>query len=398
MERIRELNRWYDEFDRRFPGWYQRIRLEARRRYEEKEMAGDPICKYGKDFEFTGYVPNILPEHEKLKNLMELDDSSKQYVQTVGMVPEEKERAGSHLQEDTTVTYTPGGEGDVVAMNPDLAILQYPWLEKFVHRLVPTGLDKYTSLCTAYSIGGVFLWVKEGVSVNVPIQACFLMELEKLAQLPYIAIIIEPYAKVNIISGCVMNPGCTMGVHGCVTEMYIGKGAEVTFNIIHNFKPGFHVRPKVGVMVEEDASYVENYIEIGSPSSSQLYPTVILRGDNSRASMRSMFFGKGTSDMDIGSSIVFTGSNTRGEIVSRSVILDEATLKSLSSDASLTHEAAVGKIAEDQLYYLMSRKLSKDEAVSTIVRGFLDLEIPGLPVALQTLINKLLSDTAREVM
>jgi Fe-S cluster assembly scaffold protein SufB len=434
LQKIKELNRWYDEFDRQFPEWYRKIRLNARKIYEEYERKSAPICKYGKDFEFTNYMPNISPEHEKLKSLLDLDNISKQYVQTVGMIPEEKDRAGSHLQEDTTVTYTTKADGGVVAMNPDVAILKYPWLNEFVHRLVPVGLDKYTALCTAYSIGGVFLWIKEGTIADVPIQACFLMEIENLAQLPYIVIIVEPYAKVNIISGCVMNPGCTMGVHGCVTEIYIGKGSEVTFNIIHNFKPGYHVRPKVGVMVEEDATYIENYIEVGEPESSQLYPTVILRGNNSRASLRSLFFGKGNADFDIGSAIVFTGENTRGEIVSRTVVLDESTvrlrgslkafaptarghmecralllsdkakaiayptLKSLSPEASLTHEAAVGKIAEEQLFYLMSKGLSKEEAVSTIVRGFLDIEIPGIPHSLQAFMSGLISKTTKEVM
>jgi hypothetical protein len=428
FQKIKELNRWYDEFDRQFPDWYRKIRSNARAAYEDFERKGAPTGKYGKDFEFTRYIPNILPEHDKLKSLSDLDDISRQYVQTVGMIPEETERAGSHLQEDTTVTYTTKSDGGVIAMNPDIAILKYPWLKEFVHRLVPVNLDKYTALCTAYSIGGVFLWVKEGTIANVPIQACFLMEMERLAQLPYIVIIVEPYSKVNIISGCVMNPRCRMGVHGCVTEIYIGKGSEVTFNIIHNFKPGYHVRPKVGVMVEEDASFIENYIE------TQMYPTVILRGSNSRASMRSLFFGRGNSDFDIGSAIVFTGENTRGEIVSRTVVLDESTvrlrgslkayapsarghmecrslllsdrakavayptLKSFSPEATLTHEAAVGKIAEDQLFYLMSKGLSREEAVSTIVRGFLDLEIPGMPPSLQIFMNRLISKTTEEIM
>jgi hypothetical protein len=434
MKIVRELNHWYDEFDKQFPEWYRKIRLHARKIYEEYERKGYPIGKYGKDFDFTKYIPNIPPTHRKLESLLDLNDVSKQYIQTVGMNPDETDRAGSHLQEDTTVTYTSKTDGKVIAMNPDVAILKYPWLKEFVHKLIPIDLDKYTALCTAYSIGGAFLWIKKGTVVDIPIQACFLMEMEKLAQLPYILIIAEPYTKVNIISGCVMSPACTAGVHGCITEIYVGEGAEVTFNIIHNFKPGYHVRPKVGVMVEEDATYIENYIEIGEPESSQLYPTVILRGDNSRTSLRSLFFGRGSADFDIGSAIIFTGEDTRGEIISRSVVLNEAvvrmrgslkayaptakghmecralllsdeaqaiaypTLKSVSPEATLTHEAAVGRIAEEQLYYLMSRGLSKDEAISTIVRGFLDVEIPGIPPSLQAWMNKLVSMTTKEVM
>jgi len=445
LARIRELNDWYDEFDKRFPAWYRKIRLRARKIYEELEREGAPICRYGKDFDFTEYVPNLPPEREAISSLRELDEVEQRYVETIGMDVEEERRAGSHLQEDTTVVYSgfsdwaresllPEHPDGVVVMNPDEAIMKFDWLREFVHRLVPIDLDKYTALCTAYSIGGVFLWVKRGVKVEFPLQACFLMEAERLAQLPYILVIVEPHAKVDIISGCVMHPKCSTGVHGCITEIYVGEGAQVSFNIIHNFKRGYHVRPKVGVLVEEGATYVENYISIGEPDSAQLYPTVILRGRGSRAVLRSLFFGRGHSDMDIGAAIIYTGEKCRGQIISRSVVLGEASvkmrgalkayapgarghlecralllsdkakafaypnLKSMHPDAMLTHEAAIGKIEDEQLYYLMSRGLSEEEAVALITRGFLSADIPELPPLLRAEIDRLISMTAKEVL
>ena len=444
LDRIRELNDWYGEFDRRLPEWYREIRLRARRLYEEQERRGQPICKYGKDFDFAEYAPNIPQTKKRLGSLLDLGDVEKRYAESVGVNIDEGERAGSHLQQDTTVTYL-GLSGwareylaskypeGLVAETPEAAIMEYPWLKNFVHRLIPIDLDKYTALCTAYSLGGVFAWIKRGVGVDFPLQACFFIETERLAQLPYILIIAEPYSKVNIVSGCVTNPACETAVHGCITEIYIGEGAELTFNIIHNFKPGFHVRPKVGVMVDKGGAYIENYVEIGKPESSQLYPTVILRGDGSRADLRSFFFGRGKSDFDIGGAMIFTGEGARGEVTSRAIVADESTvrmrgalksyargvrghlecrslllsdraqavaypnLKSFSPDASLTHEAAVGKIEEEHLCYLMSRGLSREEATSVIIRGFLDIS-KGLSPSLQNWINQLISMTVKEVM
>jgi Fe-S cluster assembly scaffold protein SufB len=444
LRKIHELNDWYEEFDRKLPEWYRRVRLKARRIYEEQERQGKPIGRYGMDFDFTEYIPNIPQERKALKSLSDLGAVEREYAESVGINVEERERTGSHIQQDTTITYMglskwakeyllskyPRG---LEVEAPEVAILKYPWLENFVHKLVPIDLDKYTALCTAYSIGGAFIWVKRNVIVDLPLQACFLIETERIAQLPYILIIAEPYSKLNIVSGCVMNPSCTAAVHGCITEIYVGEGAEVTFNVLHNFKPGFHVRPKIGVMVDRGGTYIENYMEIGRPTSSQLYPTIILRGEESRAELRSFFFGRGRSDFDIGGAIIFTGENARGEVISRTVVTDESTvrmrgtlksysrgarghlecrglllsskaravaypnLKSLSPDSSLTHEAAIGKIEEEHLYYLMGRGLSKEEATSVIIRGFMNIS-KGLPPSLQDWANKLISMTAKEVM
>lgn len=445
LEVIKELNYWYEERDKEFPEWYQKRRRLARKIYEEYERKGMPIGKYGKDYDFTRYQSHIAKPHSQHQSLLELSEVEQQYLQTIGARIDEEERTGSHLQEDLDTTYTAFSESaklkflpkypeGLVVMNPDEAVHKFSWIKDYFHRLVPLKLDKFTALASGYSIGGAFVWVKKGVAVELPLQACFWMETNRFAQLPYILVIAEPYSKVHIISGCVVEPICPTGIHGCVTEIYVGEGAEITFNIIHNFKPGYWVSPKVGALVDENGVYKENYISIGKHEATQLYPTVILRGKDSRASIRSLFFGRGNSDMDIGAGVVFTGENTRAEIITRAVILDESivrmrgslkgyiptarghlecrglllsdkaqalaypNLKSISPDAMLTHEAAIGKIAEEELHYLMSRGLSKSEATSMIVRGFLDTEIPGLPSLLQAEITRLVSMTAEEVM
>jgi Fe-S cluster assembly scaffold protein SufB len=430
---LEELEDWYEEFDKGFPEWYRRLRKKAREIFKEKEKSGEPVGKYGVDFNLLDYLPNLSSPKERLENLQALDREHREAIESVGVDVKEKERLGSHLQQDTVITYQKLlARGGIIMETPEAAILHYPWLRQFVHRLVPIDLDKYTAFCTGYSIGGAFIWVKEGVKADLPLQACFLLETEKLAQLPYILVLAEPRSKLNVLSGCALSPKCPAALHGSITEIYVGEEAEVTFNLVHNFQPGFHVRPKVGVMVEDGGTYIENYIERGKPESSQLFPTVILRGRNSRAELRSFFFARGKADMDIGGGIIFTGEESKGEIVSRAVVTDEAKVKvrgllkahaprvrghldcrslllsknadvkafpNLSStqpDAILTHEAAIGKIEEEQLYYLMSRGMSPEEAASTIVRGFLDVA-KGLPETILNWLRRLISETAEEI-
>ena len=430
---LKELESWYEEFDKGLPEWYKRLRKRAREIFREKEERGEPVGKYGADFDILQYFPNLSSPKERLETLEALDKEQREAVESIGVDVKEKERLGSHLQEDTTVTYQRllTREG-VVVETPEAAVLHYPWLRQFMHKLVPIDLDKYTAFCAGYSIGGAFIWVKEGIRTELPLQACFLLETDKLAQLPYILVLAEAGSKLTVLSGCALSPGCSRALHGSITEIYVGEGAEVTFNLVHNFQQGFHVRPKVGVMVEKNGTYIENYIERGRPESSQLFPTVILRGENSRAELRSFFFARGSSDMDIGGGIIFTGEGSKGEVVSRAVVTDESKVKmrgslkayasrarghldcrslllseeaevkafpNLSStqpDAILTHEAAVGKIEEEQLYYLMSRGMSKEEAASAIVRGFLDVA-RGLPEPLLNWLRGLISQTVEEV-
>lgn len=444
-ERLRELRAFFEEYDKDMPEWFKKQRVLARKIHEEYEEKGTPESRYGMDFDLTYFRPDAGSEHPQLKNLPDLDETSKRTIETVGQRPDEKYRTGTKLQEDASTTYLaftelaqkefmPKYPEGLVIMEIEEAIRKFPWLENYAHHIVPINLDPYTAYCAGYSAGGVFVWVKEGVVVDWPIQACFLIETAKFAQLPYIVVIAEPHSKVHLISGCVIHPKCDNALHGCITEIYVGEGAEVTYTMTHNFKPAVHVRPKIGAVVEENGTYLENLIILGPAKSEQAYPTAVLRGKNSRASIRTLALGVEKTDIDIGSAILFTGEGSRGELMTRAVATERSTirmrgtlkaynpnvrghlecrglllselaqayaypnLRSLSPEANLTHEAAVGKIAEEQLYYLMSRGLSEDDAVSMITRGFLDTEIPGMPAYLQSEIRKIVDTTVKKVM
>jgi hypothetical protein len=442
---IEELKDVYKEYDKRFPRWLQEHRELARRIYIDYEERGYPAGRFGEDFDLLDYRPDIAKEHPKRRSLKELDPDMKRRAETAGQSIEEHERTGSKLQEDATTTYlgvTDEAKKTLFSIYPDglivkdieEAVVEYPWIERFWSHIHPINLDKYTAYNAGYSRGGVFVWVKRDVKVELPLQACFFVETQNYAQLPRILVIAEPYSKLHLISGCLTQAGCSAGLHGCITEIYVGEGAEVTYSMIHNFGPDFHIRPKIGAIVEKNATYIENFIIIGPCKSDQAYPTAILRGEGARAVIRCIILGMGESKIDVGSCIIFTAEGTRAELVSRALTTNEAKVKmrgnlksyvggvkghlecrglmldplseiyaypqlrSISPDADLTHEAAIGKIEEEKLHYLMSRGLREDEATSMIARGFLDVETPGFPPLLRQEINKVVEASLKKVL
>lgn len=442
---INELEEDYSVYDAKFPHWVRESRLIARKIFRTFEEKGFPAGRFGMDFDLLSYRPNIAPEHPPRRSLFELDDGMKRQAELAGQRMDEKYRSGSKLQEDGSTTYlgfTKSCMEAILSIYPEglvvedieEAVCKYPWMEKLWSRILPLNLDKYTAYNAGYSRGGIFIRVKEGVKIDLPLQACFFVETQMYAQLPRILVIAEPYSKIHLISGCVTEPACEAGLHGCITEIYVGKGAEVTYTMIHNFRPEFHVRPKIGAIVEEGATYIENFIVMGSCLSDQAYPTAILRGKGARAVIRSIILGMESSDIDVGSCLIFTAPETRGELISRVVATGESkvtmrgTLKAYTDEArghlecrglllspmarawaypqlrstcpgaNLTHEAAVGRIAEEQLYYLMGRGMSEAEATSMVARGFLDVETPGFPPLLQEEINRVISMCLEKVL
>lgn len=440
---LRELeysNGGYEE-DRKLPEWLRSSRAKARRIFKDFDERGFPVGRFGMDFDLLEYRPGISQKHRERQGLGELDEDTKIEVEKSGQSIEEKYRAGSKLQEDEDTTYlglTEYGKG-VLESFPDGLVVEeieeaareYPWIEKLWSHIHPVNLDKYTAYNAGFSRGGVFVWIKKGVKMEFPLQACFILETQRLAQLPRILVVAEPYSKIHLISGCLIQPRCDAGLHGCITEIYAAEGSEITYSMIHNFKEQFHVRPKIGAVIDRNATYIENFIIIAPCLSDQAYPTAVLRGDNSRAVIRTIVLGLKSSDIDVGSALIFSGENTRGELISRAVAVDRASVKmrgtmkayskarghlecrgmllsntararaypqlrSTSPDANLTHEAAIGKLAEEDLYYLMSRKMSEQEATSMMTRGFLDVETPGFPPLLRHEINRIIAMSLEE--
>lgn len=409
-----------------FPDWYLKEKEKAK-----FELKGAKPAKYGVDINLEDYQREGK-KHKKISGLNELNKSMQEKIETVGERIDEKYRSGTHLQQDSHTTYLnaikeflPKG---VIVMDTDEAIKKFSWLKDYYFKIMPKNLNKYTTFVNAYSRGGVFIWVKEGVEVLFPLQACFYLGTSDYVQIPHNFIIAEPNSKIHLITGCVSDKKCKNAAHIAVTEVFVKKNAEVTSTMIHNWGKDYYVRPNAGIKVEEGGTYISNYLLTSEVKSIQLYPTAIL-DKGARAIFNTMLFCIGMSQIDIGSGIIFKGEDSKGEIKTRALILDNSnvTMRGIlrgrkkcsghlecrglilsksahckaypnlsgSKETEFTHEAAIGKVKKEELNYLMTRGFSEDEATSLIARGFTTLDIPGLPSTVSDYIKEVIELTAK---
>ena len=417
------------------PEWYSRRKAFAERTYNQNEAA-----KYGPDIDLKSYDLEA-PARGRIESLCDLSSDEREAYHTVGIRDDESYRGGTYFQYDRDAIYLhysdllkkhlPKG---LIVTDLTEAIKRYSWLRRYWFRACPLNLDKYTAFVGAHETAGAFVWSQEGAIVPYPIQACLFMGTSRMVQVPHNILIAKPNSSMHIITGCTVHPACANAAHVACTEIYVKRHAEVTWTMIHSWKSDFHIRPRMGAIVEKGGTLRINYILTSPVRSIQLYPTVILQGEGARVSFRNLLLGLGKSDADVGSSIVFDAEQTRGEIMTRAIVRDQAEVKMrgklwgrkpntkghlecrallLSDEAKalayptlqgevkntdLTHEAAIGKIAEEELLYLMARGLTQDKATSIITRGFLDAEISGLPEKLLAEIKSIVAMTAEHAL
>jgi hypothetical protein len=246
-----------------------------------------------------------------------------------------------------------------------------------------------------------------------------------MAQKVHNIIIAEEGSRLHIITGCTVNMHIKSGMHIGISEFYVKKNAGITFTMVHNWAEGIDVRPRSVAHVEEGGTFINNYICMKPVKTLQLYPAVHLLGKGARSVSGSVVLGKGNSLIDIGFRVFLKAEDTSAESIARAVARDESKiyarghligevpgikahlecrglvlspkamihaipeLEAKQENLEMSHEAAVGKIAEREILYLMSRGLSKEEATSAIIRGFLKVELKGLPEKLQAEVKKL---------
>jgi hypothetical protein len=364
------------------------------------------------------------------------EDVSKQSL-TVGVKPDEMGRAGTYFQIDHSVVFQGVKEmfeGKVEIMSTKEAMEKYGWLEDYWWKLVAPDADKYTAMAELKWDLGYFIRILEGEKVTLPLQSCLFISKNNLNQNVHNIIIAEPNSDAQLITGCTIHPNVNRGLHVGVSEFYVKDGAKLTFTMIHNWTQDFHVRPRTAVLVEDDATFVNNYVCLKPVKSLQMYPVAYCKGSNSRVIFNSIIYGSKKGHIDIGSKVVLQSAGSRGEVVTRAIATDEAKIYTrgllvgehvdsrahlecrglLLSDRALihaipelvgkvrgtdlSHEAAVGKIAEDQIQYLMARGFSESEAESLIVRGFMDTSIFGLPETLDKEIKSMVEASTQRAL
>jgi len=418
------------------------LTASALARLEEVRVAAgaaiDKPASLGPDVDITGF--REVSEQARIDSLASLEKQTREAVLLSGFDTSEENRAGSFFQMDRTPIYLSierAFDNAIEIMGSEEALRLYgeEMLEKYWWRAVDPGKDKFTALAALHQTEGYFIRVKAGRKVERPIQSCLLVSESNVSQNLHNIIVLEDGAEAHVINGCNVSTGVTEGLHAGISEFYIGKGAKLTFTMVHNWSEDFSVRPRTGVIVDDDGTYINNYVLLKPVKSIQSFPVAKLVGDRSTAVFNSIVYGLKDSYIDLGSETQLIGKDTRSEAVARTVSMDESVVYSrgrlvaktdhckahldcrgivqsprstqwaipdLASigapGAELSHEAAISPIAAEEIYYLMTRGLPEDQAISMITRGFVNIDIPGLPDALRKQIDRAIEETSKEAM
>jgi Fe-S cluster assembly scaffold protein SufB len=406
---------------------------DARRRAEEARHRPAP---YGPDVDPALFAEP--PERARLSSMAALAKEIEGAALEVGVEPSERSRAGSFFQVDRSPIYARIRErhrGKLELLPLSEALSSSDRLHDCFWRSLDAGLDRYTAAAELERTGGFFLRVLAGERIGEPVQACLLVQENNVSQNVHNVVVVEEGAELQMITGCTIHPWVDSGLHVGVTEIFLGEGATLSDTRVHNWSKGFHVRPRTGVVVRRNATYFSNYILLRAVRSEQASMRMSLEGENARAQIQSVVVGREDSIVDLGVSIDLLGRGTRAESISRALAQDRSqiylrgtlvgkddgsrghldcrgmllskrarieTVPELVAESApgcqLSHEAAIGPVAEDAVEYLMTRGLTRDDAVSVLTRGFINLKLPGLPEVLAEHLRKVIAATAVESM
>ena len=332
----------------------------------------------------------------------------KDYMEKVGIVADEINRSGTLMFIDNGMSHCHSNQQEgLELMSVKDAVKKYDWVKDYFWKAMDPAKDKYTAKTYLEDSDGYFIRVKSGYHIKDPVQTCMMIDTDKTVQNVHNLVIVEDNASLEILTGCSTSPHANDALHIGVSEIYIGENSDVSFSMIHSWGKQTGVRPRTATQVGKNSRYTNNYVILNPVGSLQSFPTATL-AEGASALYNTMCIAHEGSDIDTGGLVYLNGRDSNAQIMSRSISMvgnapgAKAHLECRSiimkdggstnavpeleahvADVEMTHEAAVGKIARDQIEYLMSRGLDEDQAVSMIVRGFLSGSINGLPPALQ---------------
>jgi Fe-S cluster assembly scaffold protein SufB len=380
---------------------------------EKAKGVGMKPAAFGPDLDLGVYTSEA-EELDRVGALRELPPEVMEKASGTGIDAEEAARSGSFFQMNNSVLFASSRKDGLEVMSTTEALERYDWLKDYWWRAFTVDADKYTAKAELELHHGYFIRALPGAKVSMPVQACLYLNREMFSQNVHNIILAEEGSELNIITGCTSGKGIKSGIHIGISEFYVQRGARITFSMIHSWSEDIAARPRSGAIVEEGGVFLSNYICMKPVRTLQMYPVAHCVGKGAIARFNSILLAHEGSSMDVGSRVILSAPGCRaeviaraittgGDIVSRGHLVGEAPgikahlecrglilkgngrihavpeLEGKVPDIDMSHEAAVGKIAEEEILYLMARGLTAEEATSAIVRGFLDIDIKGLP-------------------
>lgn len=380
----------------------------------------------------SGSYKNNAADHAYIDDLSRVDQSDARHWLNVGIDTGESNRSATFIQQDCSVIHSKSRCADVEVMGISQAINTYDWVGDYLWKHISPDKDAFTRRAHEAPHEGYFIRSLPGRKIAEPVQACLYISEEGLSQNVHNLVIAEEGSEMHIITGCSTSPHLIRGLHVGISEFYVKKGATLHFTMVHQWGEKIEVRPRSVIHVEEGGVVVSNFISLGPVGSLQMYPVTYLDGENAVARFNSILVAVPGSELDVGSKVVLRKAGARAEIISRAVttggtviargemhgevegvkghleckglILKDGVMRAIPEltgyvpGIEMSHEAAVGKIDQREIEYLMARGLDEETAVSTIVRGFLNVNIEGLPPGLAAEIDRMVSETQKDVM
>ena len=387
------------------------------------------------------YGPDIdLSKYEFKEARVESDTSvvSKTELKKVTMRVGMDAQPPSYLQLNETAIYKAVQKAlekyNVIVMPLRIALERVEIARELSWKLIKPEADKYTA--HAYLYGGelgYFIYVPPHTKVPIPIYSCLAITAEKRIQFAHNVIYVSEGSEAHVVTGCSVPHGVSKGVHIGISEFYVGRNARLTFSMIHAWAVGLHVRPRTAARVESGGEFVNYYILYSPVESIQAYPRVVLK-EQAKTYMASIIAGSGSGVYDLGSMAILEGRGSSAEIVSRVVAKDNSrvyaraevyskapeskghieclglllsnnsvissipTITSSTLESRVSHEAAIGMIAQEELEYLMSKGFTEEEAKAILVRGFMSIEAPGIPSRVKMEIDRILDMVSKHAI
>lgn len=413
------------------PDWMLEKRLKSFEFFQK-----EPLPTWGPDLKplnLDEIIYFVRPGTEETRKWEDLPEDIVRTFDKLGIPEAEKKAlAGVGAQYDSDVVYHNIQEDlkkkGVIFENMDVAVQKYPEMVKkyFMTQCVPINDHKFVMLHGAVWSGGTFIYIPKGVKVELPLQAYFRMNAQSGGQFEHTLIIADEGSEISYIEGCSAPRYTTNSLHAGCVEIFVHKNAKVKYFSIENWSKNTWNLNTKRALVDEDASIEWVSGNMGS-GVTMLYPCSILRGKGAHSDSLGIAFAGPGQNQDTGAKAIHAAPYTSSIIRSRSIsvgggiagfrglikvtkkavqstasmscdslLLDEDSvantypaLKIDTNDVSVAHEARVGKIGDEQLFYLMSRGLSEEQAMQLIVGGFIEPIVKALPLEYAIELHKL---------
>ncbi|HXF82154.1 MAG TPA: Fe-S cluster assembly protein SufB [bacterium] len=414
------------------PDWMRAFRLHA---YEA--FLAKPMPTWGADLStinFDDIYYYIKPTEKPAESWEELPEEIKRTYDRLG-IPEAERKflAGVGAQYESEVVYHNLKEEwerlGVIFLDTDSALREHPDLvREYFGTVVPPEDNKFAALNSAVWSGGSFVYVPAGVKVDIPLQAYFRINARNVGQFERTLIICEPGSYVHYVEGCTAPVYTTDSLHSAVVEIIVKEGARCRYTTIQNWSTNVYNLVTKRAVAYRDATMEWIDGNLGSKITMK-YPSVYMLEPGARAEILSVAFAGAGQHPDPGGKVIHAAPHTQSVIVSKSIskdggragyrglvkiypgakgsrsavrcdalILDERsrsdtypTMEIDEEDVSITHEATVSKVSDEQLFYLMSRGIKEDEAMNMIVRGFVEPIVKELPLEYAVELNRLIA-------